>query len=98
VVVDKCGSYNSAVERVISSDIASQQQATKPEADDIDTELIHTGKKPSYFLFCLHSQKKFLRSKNLFGAITRIGDISVLGVKCHSADIPWVTTTHGFHT
>ncbi|CAM0136981.1 unnamed protein product [Umbelopsis sp. WA50703] len=50
VVVDKCGSYNSAVERVISSDIASQQQATKPEADDIDTELIHTGLVISQFL------------------------------------------------
>ncbi|KAJ2956152.1 hypothetical protein NQZ79_g7946 [Umbelopsis isabellina] len=46
VVVDKCGSYNSAVEHVISSDIASQQQASNPEADDIDPELIHSGKRP----------------------------------------------------
>ncbi|KAG2171827.1 hypothetical protein INT43_008207, partial [Umbelopsis isabellina] len=50
VVVEKCGSYNSAVEHVISSDIASQQQATQPEADDIDPELIHSGLVISQFL------------------------------------------------
>ncbi|KAI8579245.1 hypothetical protein K450DRAFT_243482 [Umbelopsis ramanniana AG] len=76
IVVNRCGSYNAAVECVISSDIASRHDNSSLSEQD-RTELIHAGLVVSQFLESNATQLTYHGLQLLMDSIPR-GKLSVL--------------------